>query len=42
MVELVVFFSSGSQCLYLKPLARFIVYINHSVLVDLSVSMMLH
>ena len=40
MVELMVFFSSGSQCWYFshEPSSLF----HHSVLVDLSVSMMMH
>ena len=39
MVELMVFFSSGSQCWYFshEPSSLF----HHSVLVDLSVSMMM-
>ena len=40
VVELMVFFSSGSQCWYFshEPSSLF----QHSVLVDLSVSMMMH
>ena len=40
MVLLMVFFSSGSQCWYFshEPSALF----HHSVLVDLSVSMIMH
>ena len=40
MVYLMVFFSSDSQCLYFsqEPSSLF----HHSVLVDLSVSMMMH
>ena len=40
VVQLMVFFSSGSQCWYFghEPSSLF----HHSVLVDLSVSMMMH